>query len=75
MLFSTQICSIRPFKTSRIFLALTRVTGPPWNTPCPREQKICHGDEALSGISCVGWSSISAGDMITSDADLLSHVA
>ncbi|GKV11020.1 hypothetical protein SLEP1_g22309 [Rubroshorea leprosula] len=30
MLFSTQICSIRPFKASRIFLALARVTGPPW---------------------------------------------
>ncbi|GKV42202.1 hypothetical protein SLEP1_g49639 [Rubroshorea leprosula] len=30
MLFSTQIYSIRPFKASRIFLALARVTGPPW---------------------------------------------
>ncbi|GKV10876.1 hypothetical protein SLEP1_g22184 [Rubroshorea leprosula] len=25
-----EICSIRPFKASRIFLALARVTGPPW---------------------------------------------
>ncbi|GKV11342.1 hypothetical protein SLEP1_g22606 [Rubroshorea leprosula] len=30
MLFSIQICSIRPFKASCIFLALARVTGPPW---------------------------------------------
>ncbi|GKV07032.1 hypothetical protein SLEP1_g18843 [Rubroshorea leprosula] len=30
MLFSTHICSIRPFKASCIFLALALVTGPPW---------------------------------------------
>ncbi|GKV53479.1 hypothetical protein SLEP1_g60001 [Rubroshorea leprosula] len=29
MLLSTQICSIRPFKASCIFLALALVTGPP----------------------------------------------
>ncbi|GKV12423.1 hypothetical protein SLEP1_g23564 [Rubroshorea leprosula] len=35
MLFSTQICSIRPFKASRIFLALARVIGPPWVQATP----------------------------------------